>query len=308
MSPSDAMQSPRSSILLFSLYGRLALPFTRVLHFDGAVPAMRIVAHVAPQQRATPKRNRASLAPSVHALLVDASGAWSWESGDCHAAATRHASVHDWMEEHPGCDVRLWVAGELLRSLGDASSAHMADDGELRSQARRTLVERHGERATQWALATWRSELAGGVCALAGIDFEALTRHAQRHGVRMRSVVPWWYHAFLEARRCVVSLVEANDANVCIVEGQQIAWLTTAAGQLIDVQQGALESPCIAALGDEIRTIAARTGGAQNLTVVLGQGLADGARTQALNALVLGRLDGEQPPQWLRPSLRKEMH
>lgn len=293
---------------MLSLYGRLALPLTRVLRFEGATPASRTVATAKPQHRASPLRHASVRAPSVHAVLVDDSGAWAWEPSDCHAAATRHASVQAWIEEHPGRDVRLWVSGQLLRSLGNVPSAHLADDEALRSQARRALVHRHGERASQWALATWKSELAGGVCALAGIDLEDLTRHAQRHGVRMRSVVPWWYHAFLEARRCVVSLVEARGANVCIVEGQQIAWLTIANGQLSDVQQGALESPCIAALADEIRAMAERTGGAQQLTVVLGQGLVDGARTQALKALVLGRLDGDQPPQWLRPSLRKEMH
>ena len=39
-----------------------------------------------------------------------------------------------------------------------------------------------------------------------------------------------------------------------------------------------------------------------------GQGLRDGTHTQALDALVLGRIDGTQPPEWLRPSLYREMH
>ena len=293
---------------MLSLCGRLALPFTRVLGFDGAPSAARSVAAVTQTPWASTLRRAAVLAPSVHAVLVDGGGAWSWEPGDCHAAATRHASVDAWIEAHPGCDVRLWVSGQLLRSLGNERSTEAADHETMRLQARRTLVQRYGERAALWALTTWKNELAGGVCALAGVDLEALTRHAQRHGVRMRSVVPWWHHAFLEAQRCVASLAEAKAANVCVVEGQQIAWLATANGQLTEVRQGALESPCVAALSDEIRAMSARAGGAKQLTVVLGQGLVDGARTQSLEALVLGRLDGEQPPQWLRPSLRKEMH
>lgn len=293
---------------MLSLYGRLSLPFTRVLRFEGVAPAVRSVAAVKRAPSAAVPRRAAVLAPPVHAVLVDDCGAWSWQPDDCHAAATRHASVQQWIEAHPGCDLRLWVSGQLLRSLGAGPAAGATDDEALHAQARRTLVQRHGERAAQWALATWKNELAGGVCALAGIDLESLTRHAQRHGVRMRSVVPWWYHAFLEARRCVVSLAEATSANVCVVEGQQIAWLATANGELTDVRQGALESPCVAALADEMRRMSAHTDGSKKRTVVLGQGLVDGARTQALDALVLGRLDGDQPPQWLRPSWRKEMH
>ncbi len=293
---------------MLSLYGRLALPFSKVLRFDGARPAAPSVAALGQAPWAAPLHRAAVLTPSVHAVLVDGDGAWSWEPGDCHAAATRHASVDEWVESNPGCDVRLWVSGQLLRSLGNEPWSDSANDETMRLQARRTLVQRHGERAARWALTTWKNEFAGGVCALAGIDLEALTRHACRHGVRMRSVVPWWYHAFLEARRCVASLAEAKRATVCVVEGQQIAWLATTQGQLTDVRQMALESPCVAALADQLRTMSTHTGGAHHLTVVLGQGLVDGARTRALQALVLGRLDGEQPPQWLRPSLRKEMH
>ena len=293
---------------MLSLYGRLALPFARVIRFDAATPAMPSTRAAAPRPWVSPLRKSAILTPPVHALLVDDRGAWSWEPGDCHAAAVRHASVQAWIEEHPGCDLRLWVSGQLLQSLGNASAAADGDEVAVRSQARRTLVQRHGERAAQWALATWKNELSIGVCALAGIDLEALTGHAQQHGVRMRSVVPWWYHAFLEARRCVVALAEAKNAGVCIVEGRQIAWLTSTKGQLTDVRQATLESACVAALGEAIRAMTEQTDGAQTLTVVLGQGLVDGARTQALDALVLGRLDGEQPPQWLRPSMRWEMH
>lgn len=291
-----------------SLYGRLALPFARVLRFDAFAPGSRTVGAVERRPSTSHLRQGAGLAPSAHALLVDACGAWSWQPGDCHAAALRHASVQEWIEGNPGCELRLWVSGQLLQSLGHTSSEADGDEQALRSHARRTLVQRHGERAARWALATWKNDLAVGVCALAGIDLEALTRHAQQHGVRMRSVVPWWYHAFLEARRCVVALAEAKNANVCIVEGRHIAWVTSTDGRLTDVRQATLETACVAALGDEIRMLAGQTDDVRTMTVVLGQGLVDGARTQALKALVLGRLDGEQPPQWLRPSMRREMH
>ena len=293
---------------MLSLYGRLALPFARVLRFDATAPAMRAVAAVVPRPWSAPLRQRAALVPCVHALLLDAEGAWSWEPEDCHAAAVRHAGVHEWIEEHPGRDLRLWVSGQLLQSLGSVASASGGDDESLRSNARHALVQRHGERATQWALATWKNDLAAGVCALAGVDLDVLARHAQRHGVRMRSVVPWWYHAFLEAGRCVDALAEAESANVCIVEGRQIAWVTSTRGRLTDVRQALLESACVAALGEEIRVRTQRCTCAQSITVVVGHGLVDGARTQSLKALVLGRLDGQQPPQWLRPSLRREMH
>jgi hypothetical protein len=59
-------------------------------------------------------------------------------------------------------------------------------------------------------------------------------------------------------------------------------------------------------LNAALSTAAAQTPGPA--PVVLGQGLIDGACTRGLNALVLGRLDGEQPPLWLRPSAREALH
>jgi hypothetical protein len=43
-------------------------------------------------------------------------------------------------------------------------------------------------------------------------------------------------------------------------------------------------------------------------TLVLGQGLVDGGDTRRIDALVLGRLDGDAPPQWLRPCTQAEIH
>lgn len=204
--------------------------------------------------------------------------------------------------------MRLWVACNLLQSLGSAQSTSEADESELRSTARSALLQRHGEHASQWALAAWKSEVAVGICALTGIDLGNLTGYAKQLGVRVRSVVPWWYHAFLEAKRCVAGLAKATLANVCIVEGRQIVWLTSMNGELTDVRQASLETASVAALGDAIRVMAEQRGGTKAICVVLGQGLVDGAKTGALDAVVLGRLDGEQPPQWLRPSMRAEMH
>jgi hypothetical protein len=96
-----------------------------------------------------------------------------------------------------------------------------------------------------------------------------------------------------------------------VVEGRQIAWAETSGGLLTEVRQRELDEPSVDALRFEIEAFEREKEGQgktrASATVLLGQGLADGARTTGLNAIVLGRLDGEQPPQWLRPSFRKEM-
>ena len=67
----------------------------------------------------------------VHALLADAHGVWAWDPRDCHAGATRHASVSTWLKRHPGCDLRLWVGAELAHSLvsGSGPDRGSASDG-----------------------------------------------------------------------------------------------------------------------------------------------------------------------------------
>ena len=164
----------------------------------------------------------------VHALLADGQGVWAWSPADPHAAATRHASVQEWIKTHPGCDIGLWVSGQLVHSLERNPVSVPQDDEALRSNARRELVDRHGNGAADWALATWKNDVARGVCAHAGIDLGKLNQHAREHGVRMQSVVPRWFHAFQEARRCVDALNHAVNTHVCVVEGRQIAWIVTA--------------------------------------------------------------------------------
>jgi hypothetical protein len=293
--------------VVMSLTERAVLPFAKALGLDVGVPGAEAArVNDRSRSRSAAQQRSLSLRPLVHAVLADADGAWAWSPDDPHAAATRHASVQSWIEEHPGRQLRLWVSGSLVRSLERGSGCDHADDVALRAYARRAFVERHGDDAGLWALATWRNNAALGVCALAGIDLGMLSQHARRHDVRMQSVVPWWYHAFQEARRCVHALNHAAHGLVGVVEGRQLVWIATTKGQLSEVWQTSLEAACVEALRAELgRTAASHMA---SKTVVLGQGLVDGARCAGLDAWVLGRLDGEQPPQWLRPSLRDEMH
>ncbi len=284
-------------------------PFARALRFEIALPSLPAIDVVAsPKARKTAQRRGLGLRNPLHALLADAHGVWAWAPHDRHAPAVRHASVADWMRVHPGTDMHLWVSGHFVRNLRRDPGANHPDDATLRSQARRELIEHHGEGAANWPLATWKNEAALGVCALDGLDLEDLNQHARRHGVRMHSVVPWWYHAFQEARRCVNALNHALRGQVCVVEGRQLAWIDTAAGQLAEVRQTTLSSAHVGALGDAIQSMTMRDSDPATPAVVLGQGLEDGARTHGLKALVLGRLDGQQPPQWLRPSFQENAH
>lgn len=293
--------------MFLSLTGRAPLPFSRALRFDTALPGLP-TAQVTEQRSTWPSslRHGLRLRSPLHALLADADGIWAWAPGDAHAAATRHASAQEWFAAHPGRDVRLWVAAQLTCSPDRHRDSAEHDEEALRSHARLDLIERHGHLAAHWALATWKNDAARGVCALAGIDLGALNREASRHSVRVQSVVPWWYHAFLAAKRCVNALNHAEQGQVCVVEGSQVAWISTARGLLADVQQRPLESASIGALSAALSAAAEQTPGPT--PVVLGQGLADGACTRGLNALVLGRLDGDQPPLWLRPSAREALH
>ncbi|MBC8057150.1 MAG: hypothetical protein H7Y61_11295, partial [Rhizobiales bacterium] len=142
---------------------------------------------------------------------------WAWTPGQWQAAATRHADLHDWIERHPFCDVRLWVSGELLRSVDSGACPARHDFETAPDSARDELVRRYGDAAANWALTAWTSDVAQGACALAGIDLAALTRHAHEHHVRLRSVVPWWFHAFSQAKRCVNALTASEHADVCVV-------------------------------------------------------------------------------------------
>ena len=295
--------------MTFSTTGRVALPFPRNLRFDGVLPGLP-TPRVAERRDAwtLPLRRSLGLRAPVHAVLADSNGAWAWNPRDPHSAAKRYASVQDWIKRHPGCDVRLWVSGQLVRSLARDHATTVQDDDALRSTAKRAFIARHGDAAAGWALATWRNEVSLGVCALSGIDLPALNEHAGRHAVRMQSVVPWWYHAFQEARRCVSALSRAQQAHVCVVEGEQIAWISTARGLLVDVEQALLPSASIDALAAELRERTDKAQANRLKPVILGQGLQNGSRTHDLDALVLGRLDGDQPPQWLRPSVTKDMH
>lgn len=294
---------------MLSLFGRTMLPFSRAFHFDAVAPALHVARAASARSATQPAlRQRLGLRTPAYALLADAHGVWAWSPRDSHAPATRHPNVEDWVSNHPGCDMRLWVAGDLVHSLAQTSAPTLEDDEALHSRARLDLVEQHGLSAAKWALATWKNDAARGVCALAGIDLAALTEHGRRHGVRVRSVVPWWYHAFQEAKRCVNGLNDAPSGNVCVVEGRQIAWLSTTRGLLTDIRQVSVDDDSIESLGEAIRRLTRHSKDRVETTVVLRHGLKDGARTHPLNATVLGRLDGEQPPQWLRPSERIERH
>lgn len=297
--------------MFLSLTGRAPLPLSKALRFDTALagtPTAPLAERRGAWQPPLPSRYGLGLRSPVHALLADAEGVWAWAPDDAHAAATRHASVPAWFEAHPGCDVRLWVAAQLTRSPDRPHAAAHDDEAALRSRARQEFIHRHGRVAAAWALATWKNDAARGVCALAGIDLNVMNRDASRHGVRVQSVVPWWYHAFLAAKRCVSALNQAEQGQVCVVEGAHVAWITTTRGLLADVQQRALETASVGALQTLITEATVRRDGLGTATVVLGQGLADGASTGGLNALVLGRLDGQQPPLWLRPSAHEALH
>jgi hypothetical protein len=77
---------------------------------------------------------------------------------------------------------------------------------------------------------------------------------------------------------------------------------------MVDMRLRALEDSSVDALRATLSRLEAGRPAAGVPTVVLGQGLTDGGDVRRIDAHVLGRLDGDQPPQWLRPSTRREVH
>ena len=204
----------------------------------------------------------------AHPVFIDGRGVWAWSAHESHAPATRYASLQAWIAANPHSEMNLWVSGHLMRGEQADPAAALDDDPML------------------------------------GL----LAQQARHHGARLRSIAPWWSHAFRTAAQCVGMLRSAERAAVCIVEGTHMAWVATSHGAATQVQQRTLEAASVAALRHAIARVASEAGTPVRATVILGQGLVDGARTQALGGVVLGRLDGEQPPQWLRPSLGVEMY
>jgi hypothetical protein len=280
-------------------------PATSGLRFDQAFPGLEFKRPIHPLgMLMRPMRKRLGLRGPAHALLADAHGVWAWAPGDCYAAATRHASLREWMRGQSGCDMQLWVSGDLMHDLDDLSALPSGDDSTLRSHARQALVARHGDAAAGWPLATWQNTASLGVVALSGVDLDAARGHASQFDVRIRSVAPWWHHAFMEARQCVPALMRAAAARVCVVEGRHAAWIETAHGVMSRVSREVLPEASV----DALNALIAGKGNTGATTVILGQGLRDGGRSADVAAHVLGRLDSDQPPQWLRPSTQFQVH
>jgi hypothetical protein len=293
--------------LALSFIAQPAMGALGALSFEGQLSfGLLARSSQAPRSWVAPLAKKTVPAPSRrHAVLIETRGAWAWDPNDPHAAATRYASAAHWIETHPGREASLWVSGPLIRSLPQTP------DRDVRGHARKQLVEQHGSAASAWPLATWRNPIARGVCALVGVDLTALRQHALRFGVKLHSVEPWWHHAFEEAKRCVTTLNHSAFSQVCVVEGAQVAWISCVNGLLSQVRQTRLQSATVQSLQSELSELQSADGRNVGKAVIVGHGLSDGARTTALGALgalVLGRLDGDQPPQWLRPSFINEFH
>lgn len=243
---------------------------------------------------------------SAQAVFVDAQGVWSWAVGDSLTPAARLDSMGSWFARNPGSDVTVWTSAQLLQNFeAEAATAELAD-GDFESRVREQFVSRHGSHAQQWPTATWQTRAGRGASALAGMDLSVLWSEAEQHDVQVQAVTPWWYHAYKTALQCVSSLRSSGNAAVCIVEGDQIAWIACSHGAMTSIRQRQLAAPTIAALACEMRSIRNQSSRHSEPTVILGQGIKDGADTRLLIGLVLGRLDSLQPPVWLRPDTHFE--
>lgn len=198
--------------------------------------------------------------------------------------AQRFDDFAAWARQHPGACARLWLSGWWTLDLLADPALPLPDDRALLAHLRPLLQHYHGESAAAWPLAAWRAGRCRGASALHGLDWPALRAPAQRHGIALQSVQPWWPRALALALQREPALGRAAPARLLLVEGTLLQVLDLQRGALAGLQQRRLAAATPAALAD---WLAAAGGPAP--AGVLGCGLA-GAAPALAGAL--------PPPAW----------
>jgi hypothetical protein len=132
------------------------------------------------------------------------------------------------------------------------------------------LQHYHGDAAAGWPLAAWQAGRRQGVSALHGVALDSLQSAADRAGVRLLGVAPWWARVLQQAAGHHARL-RAGAARLLVVEGAHITALSLDEGRLGAIELRRLEEASTAAL--------ARWNGARpdRLTVAVGYGLSGDA-------------------------------
>ena len=198
-------------------------------------------------------------------LLLAPGGAWDLDDG------THHAGFADWCRAHPGARCRVWVSSAFVVELAVDAGLPLAGDAELLDWARVQLATRDGG-GTALPCAAWQCGARRGVSVLHGLAPGALQADAQRHGVRLAALAPWWSGMLA---RCRHALPARSGWRLLVVEAARVAAVQAAPGGIGAVETAWLDRADAPALQYWLHAQGAGDG--TGTTLVCGYGLAPGA-------------------------------
>jgi hypothetical protein len=248
----------------------------------------------APAPSAAAKRSWRSRGP-LHTLLLQHDGVWAAAGRD--GPCRWHANFDAWCETMRDTRCELLLSGTVVHDLVCDPGLPVASDKQLLEHGRAVFEHYHGEVAAHWQLACWSSSSQCGVSALHGANFAELLATAQRHGVLIGGMQPWWARVLRLVLRRLPALRTTPLAWLLIVEAGFANALCLKHGECAAVCVVWLDSPSPPALASFAAQLPARDGGAEAVILAMGFGLASGP---VAGVEVLGRLDESVPsPAWL---------
>jgi hypothetical protein len=243
-----------------------------------------------------------------HRVLLQSHGLLSWR---CDLGPTTDDggsafdSVDAWCRAHSGCEATVLVSGHLLHSLVIDPALPAHGDEALREHARRQFADYHGIAAQQWPLAPWSVGGAAGVCALHGLDLDALRSSAARHGVHLRSVAPLWSAGLRSLGTRVPAFASSGRHPLALVEGRLVTWLVADSARVVAIQQRFLDAATGPALAELLDRLISSNGPLAELPLVVGWGLDAAQPLPPLRAHVLTPLTGTEAARaWVLDVMR----
>jgi hypothetical protein len=228
----------------------------------------------------------------THTLLLQHDGLW-------HAAAQAsqwHEDFDAWCRQAGPARCELLLSGTVVHDLVCDPSLPLYSDAQLLEHGRAVFEHYHGEAAARWRLACWTSGAQCGVSALHGADFAQLLASAQRHGVRIGAMQPWWARVLALVQRRLPALRSTPEAWLILVESGFANALCLKQGRCTGVRAEWLDRPDPPSLAAFAARLPA-AGRAEAPVLALGHGLASGP---VAGVELLGRLDEAGPsPHWL---------
>lgn len=160
------------------------------------------------------------------------------------------AGFADWCAAHPGARCRLWLHGALTLPMLVDASVVLPDEAALAAYVQRVVAHWGVDVDARTAVATWRQPAPPrwsatgpeapverlGACLWPGAPLDALRALAQRHGVRLLGVRPYWPLAWQRARQRQPALARA-DGTLRVLEDRVLTELTLQQGRVTGLRR-----------------------------------------------------------------------